>query len=54
MYQYLNGQFNDLKSEVYTMRPPLYRRINCGLNSITTVSQPNGTKYLAATSTCSL
>nr|WP_228005241.1 collagenase [Leptospira borgpetersenii] len=56
MYQFLNWQFNDLKSEVFMMRPPLYKRINCGLNSITTVipNQTTGDKYLTATATCSL
>ncbi|WP_061248747.1 collagenase ColA [Leptospira alstonii] len=56
MYQFLNWQFNDLKSEVFLMRPSLYKRINCGLSSITTVvvNQTTGDKYLSATSTCSL
>ncbi|WP_061221823.1 collagenase ColA [Leptospira weilii] len=56
MYRFLNWQFNDLKSEVFMMRPPLYKRMNCGLNSITTVipNQTTGDKYLTATSTCSL
>lgn len=55
MFQFLNWQFNDLKAEVFMMRPPLYKRLNCGLNSITTVSnQTTGNQYLSAISTCSL
>ncbi|WP_212567469.1 hypothetical protein, partial [Leptospira alexanderi] len=46
----------EMTPSIFTMRPPLYKRINCGLNSITTVvpNQTTGDKYLTATSTCSL
>ncbi|PJZ70508.1 collagenase [Leptospira perolatii] len=54
MYPYLNGEFVDLKSEVFTMRPPFYKRITCDLHSIQTVIMPNGEKYLVGNSTCNL
>lgn len=54
MYQQLNMSFLNLKSEVFMMRPALYKKIDCGLNSITTVTQSNGNKYLTGTSVCSL
>lgn len=54
MYQSLNNQFINLKSEVFLMRPAFYRKINCSLGSINTVTQSNGNKYLVGTSTCNL
>lgn len=52
MYQNLNAELNELKSEVYTMRPSFYKKLDCNFNSIDTINLPDGRKYLAANSSC--
>lgn len=52
MYQKLNGELNELKSEVYTMRPSFYKKLDCNFDSIDTIHLPDGRKYLAANSSC--
>ncbi|WP_082278197.1 collagenase ColA [Leptospira interrogans] len=52
MYQDLNAGLNELKSEVYTMRPSFYKKLDCNFNSIDIVDLPDGRKYLAANSSC--
>ncbi|SOR60996.1 Peptidase family M9 N-terminal domain protein [Leptospira interrogans serovar Manilae] len=52
MYQKLNGELNELKSEVYTMRPSFYKKLDCNFNSIDTIHLPDGRKYLVANSSC--
>ncbi|AMX59117.1 collagenase [Leptospira borgpetersenii serovar Hardjo] len=54
MYQDLNASLNELKSEIYTMRPSFYRKLDCNFDSIDTVNLPDGRKYLAASSSCNL
>ncbi|AXR63150.1 collagenase ColA [Leptospira mayottensis] len=54
MYQNLNADLNELKSEIYTMRPSFYRKLDCNFDSIDTVNLPDGRKYLAARSSCNL
>lgn len=54
MYQDLNARLNELKSEIYTMRPSFYKKLDCNFDSIDTVNLPDGRKYLAASSSCNL
>ncbi|EQA64288.1 peptidase family M9 N-terminal domain protein [Leptospira alexanderi serovar Manhao 3 str. L 60] len=54
MYEFLNKELNELKSEIYTMRPSFYRRLDCNFNSVDTINLPDGRKYLAATSSCNI
>ncbi|UOG37141.1 collagenase [Leptospira noguchii] len=54
MYQDLTAELNELKSEIYTMRPSFYRKLDCNFNSIETINLPDGRKYLTATSSCNL
>lgn len=52
MYQDLNARLNELKSEIYTMRPSFYKKLDCDFNSIDTINLPDGRKYLTANSSC--
>ncbi|EMK05506.1 MULTISPECIES: collagenase ColA [Leptospira] len=52
MYQALNAELNELKSEIYTMRPPFYKKLDCNFDSIDTINLLDGKKYLTANSSC--